>query len=321
MKIKKFAILTLLSLVVFTSCETDDPNALEDSAVIESEDLRLSLTQADFRPFVRVINNQARVTFINTSIFASTFDWSFSGGSPESSTQRNPLIIYNENGTFSVTLTVSRGDDSDTITKEVVISGIEGDNNDNDTGNDTENNDDNDDQDLEVNAGFIASVSIINNQARVTLNNQSENADTFQWSFPGGAPSSSTLENPIVTYPQNGTFTITLVASNGTDSDTTTQTLSINDIVDNNENDDDIIDVSARFLVRVRSAGNGQRRVTLVNRSRNATDFEWSFPGGNPESSTEVNPVVIYPSTGQRIITLVARNGEFSDTRTVTLNL
>lgn len=36
---------------------------------------------------------------------------------------------------------------------------------------------------------------------------------TYSWSFPGGSPSSSTLENPIVKYPAAGTYTVTLSVS------------------------------------------------------------------------------------------------------------
>lgn len=42
----------------------------------------------------------------------------------------------------------------------------------------------------------------------------SNNPTTWSWSFPGGTPSSSTLQNPSVTYTATGIYTITLVATN-----------------------------------------------------------------------------------------------------------
>lgn len=39
-----------------------------------------------------------------------------------------------------------------------------------------------------------------------------------RWSFPGGEPSSSTGKDPVVRYPQAGTFNVTLTVANGTDS-------------------------------------------------------------------------------------------------------
>jgi len=49
----------------------------------------------------------------------------------------------------------------------------------------------------------------------VTFSNQSSNDPvTFHWSFPGGKPTSSTLENPVVTYAAPGDYNVTLVATN-----------------------------------------------------------------------------------------------------------
>ena len=47
---------------------------------------------------------------------------------------------------------------------------------------------------------------------------------SWSWSFPGGSPSSSTQQNPTVTYGTDGTFDVSLTVSNGNGSDTYTQT-------------------------------------------------------------------------------------------------
>lgn len=47
------------------------------------------------------------------------------------------------------------------------------------------------------------------------FNDQSSNAPTqWNWSFPGGSPSTSTLQNPAVTYSISGIYTITLISGN-----------------------------------------------------------------------------------------------------------
>lgn len=323
MNTKYFLSLTLIfSLIFIQSCDREEANFdLEsEQAELENTPINLEFTSsesnlsstltADFITSVRVFNNRGFVSFFNTSRSASTFEWSFPGASPESSTLRNPTAIYTENGTFNVTLVSSRNGKSETITKEVTITGIQGDGNQND-GNQTAN----------VRARFFNSIRIVNNQAQVSIRNRSENAESFQWSFPGGTPATSTLENPIVTYPQNGTFTITLVASNGDASDTRTQNLTISNIPgDVVTPPADPVDVRARFFVSVRRV-NGQSVVTMRNRSTNATDFQWSFPGGNPETSTEENPTVTYTERGLKTITLVASNGDASSTRRVNLTL
>ncbi len=38
--------------------------------------------------------------------------------------------------------------------------------------------------------------------------------DSWQWSFPGGIPSSSTLQNPVVTYPVAGNYNVSLTTTN-----------------------------------------------------------------------------------------------------------
>lgn len=52
-----------------------------------------------------------------------TWDWSFSGGTPSTSSEQNPTITYNTAGTFNVTLTVSNstGSDSHTISSLVTV--------------------------------------------------------------------------------------------------------------------------------------------------------------------------------------------------------
>lgn len=273
----------------------------------------MSSLTADFIPSVRIFNNQAFVTLINTSRFASTFEWTIESGSPETSTLRFPQVVYTSNGTFNVTLVAKRGADSETVTKQIVVTGIEGGGDVVDNGNEEEQA-----EVLQSNARFTAFVRNVNNQAQVTFTNRSENATDFQWSFPGGTPSTSTLENPTVVYPRNGSFTITLTASNEDNSDTTTQTISINNIPDTVE--EPAADVRASFFVSVRRV-NGEFQLTMRNRSRNATDFQWSFPGADPATSTLENPVVTYTERGIKTITLVASNGDVSSTRRVSVRL
>lgn len=46
---------------------------------------------------------------------------------------------------------------------------------------------------------------------------------TYNWSFPGGIPSTSTLQNPLVTYPSLGNYNVSLTLSNSFGTDTETQ--------------------------------------------------------------------------------------------------
>lgn len=64
------------------------------------------------------------VQFTDYSAYNPTsWNWSFPGGTPSSSTQQNPFVIYNTAGTYPVTLTVTNanGSDSQTFTNYITI--------------------------------------------------------------------------------------------------------------------------------------------------------------------------------------------------------
>ena len=50
----------------------------------------------------------------------------------------------------------------------------------------------------------------------------SGNITGYNWSFPGGTPSTSTAQNPVVTYPAGGTYSATLTVSDAAGSNTAT---------------------------------------------------------------------------------------------------
>ncbi|MGB0869098.1 MAG: acetoacetate decarboxylase family protein [Flavobacteriales bacterium] len=79
---------------------------------------------------------------------------------------------------------------------------------------------DDDDSSQTVFADFKYDIQIKENKAIVTLENTSQNATEFAWSFPDGETANSSQENPIVTYTKNGNYLMTLEASNGNISDT-----------------------------------------------------------------------------------------------------
>ncbi|WP_291720294.1 PKD domain-containing protein [Bernardetia sp.] len=63
---------------------------------------------------------------------------------------------------------------------------------------------------------------------RVRFNNTSRNAVSYEWTFEGGTPSTSTEKNPSVNYTSAGSFKVTLVASSRVGSDTEVKTAYIN---------------------------------------------------------------------------------------------
>jgi serine protease len=60
-----------------------------------------------------------------------------------------------------------------------------------------------------------------------TFSNTSTGAGSYTWTFQGGAPASSTLSQPSVTYSSPGTYTLQLLGANGTTTASLTETITV----------------------------------------------------------------------------------------------
>jgi PKD repeat protein len=77
---------------------------------------------ANFSPSIPQACEGSNVTFIDESYNSpKTWNWSFPGANPSTSILQNPIVSYAKAGVYSVTLTVSDGTSSKTITKDSVI--------------------------------------------------------------------------------------------------------------------------------------------------------------------------------------------------------
>lgn len=73
----------------------------------------------------------------------------------------------------------------------------------------------------ELNAGFTVNESQICNGSSVQFTDQSSGSPTgWNWTFEGGIPSTSTLQNPTVNYPTAGVYDVTLTVTKGSLSNT-----------------------------------------------------------------------------------------------------
>lgn len=67
----------------------------------------------------------------------------------------------------------------------------------------------------EITPGFAASATTVPAGGVVNFTDNSTNGPTiWQWSFPGGTPAASTLQNPVVTYNTVGIYDVSLTVSN-----------------------------------------------------------------------------------------------------------
>jgi PKD repeat protein len=218
------------------------------------------------------------VQFTNTSSpNATSWNWQFPGGTPSSSTAQNPTVVYNTPGTYSVTLTASNSAGSNTATQTNLIT---------------------------VNTTPTAGFNFSTNGLTASFTNSSTNATSYSWNFGDGGTSTQT--NPSHTYAADGTYTVTLSATNACGTVTTTKTVTI------------VTPPVAGFSAAPTS-GCAPLSVQFTNTSSaNATSWNWQFPGGTPSSSTAQNPTVVYNTPGTYSVTLTASNSAGSNTATQT---
>jgi PKD repeat protein len=71
--------------------------------------------------------------------------------------------------------------------------------------------------------------------------------------------------------------------------------------------------VVAQFTAPTATVCVGER-VQFSNQSENATIFNWTFEGGIPANSSDLNPFILYNTPGTYEVNLIASNAQFSDT-------
>lgn len=78
-------------------------------------------------------------------------------------------------------------------------------------------------------AFFTASTININTGQTIFFTDESCGfPDTWEWTFEGGQPTTSSEQNPYATFPAPGEYTVTLIASNDTDSSSYNITINVN---------------------------------------------------------------------------------------------
>jgi PKD repeat protein len=140
------------------------------------------------------------VTFTDASTNTPT-SWSWTFGDGGTSTLRNPVHVYSDPGTYTVSLTVTNAAGSDTETKTGYITVYAA--------------------ASAPTAAFTADYTSGTAPLTVTFTDSSTgNPTSWLWDFGDGT--TSTDQNPVHTYTISGSYTVTLTVSNtaGSDSET-----------------------------------------------------------------------------------------------------
>ncbi len=164
----------------------------------------------------------------------------------------------------------------------------------------------------QLNADFTASSTSICAGEAITFTSTStgSNITTYTWNFGNGETSNQ--QNPVYTYPNPGTYTVTLAIQNSggqADAEVKTGFITVNDAP------------NPLFSV----AGNSCTvpiNVTFSNTTNplSGNDYEWNF--GNGTNSTAAQPTAVnYTAAGSYTVTLKATNTATGCTKTYTQSL
>jgi PKD repeat protein len=205
---------------------------------------------------------------------AESFEWTFEGGNPGTSTAANPTVTYENPGSYSVTLIASMDGESDTITIEDLVL---------------------------VNGGPTVDFDSDIDERNVAFSSSVSNFSDLLWDFGDGSESSE--ENPNHTYGEDGMFTVILTVWNACDTQTLSREITIATLPDANFS----IAGDAEGCIPLEVTFED-------NSSENTIGREWIFEGGNPSSSTEQNPTVTYNAAGTYAVTLIVESMAGFDT-------
>ncbi len=164
--------------VILAATNTEGKTDAKTSVVVVND-----IPSAPMADFTFVISEKT-ITFINTTTGEPTlsFTWDFGDGSPIS-TEKNPVPVYVDYGTYTVILTASNAVGATTSEQEV-----------------------------QVIAPPIATSTSKTSGKTIIISNTSVAATSYEWDFGDG--NSSTEKDPSHTYATTGIYTVSLTASN-----------------------------------------------------------------------------------------------------------
>lgn len=206
---------------------------------------------------------------------ATSFLWHFPGGSPISSTVASPAVTYSNAGLYDVTLIASNAIGNDTFTLN---------------------------QAIEVGGPPVVDFGVGVSNLTVNFSNLSLNATLgYLWDFGDGTTSNEA--NPVHTFPGQSNYQVTLTAYNDCGEATLTLPVPTGALP------------LAQFSANATS-GCDPFVVQFENQSSgsNLNGYQWEFPGGLPNTSSEQNPTVTYNQPGLYSVKLTATNALGSHT-------
>lgn len=154
--------------------------------------------------------------------------------------------------------------------------------------------------------GFTASSTTVCAGATINFTDTSTNSPSaWAWTFQGGTPPTSTVQNPSVVYNTPGTYSVSLVATNGMGSNTVTVTnyITVNAIPTANAGSDVAICLGS----------------TTTLTATGGTTYSWT-PSTGLSATNISNPVANPTVTTTYSVTVISGGCSSTDAMTVTVN-
>ena len=235
----------------------------------------------------------ARVLINNITEGAESYRWTFEGGVPATSTEKNPPeILYTKAGKYKITLEASNADNQKN-SKEIEITIGEA---------------------VQANFEMVYDVNSFA-PAKVNFKNKSTGANRYEWSFEKADITTSTLESPTVNFATEGLYKVSLKAYNGNVFTQKDSTISIK------------AGLVPSFDFRATDFNfNAEAPLTIrvVNTSKSSTTVKWSVADASAKIKTDTDSVtsITLPEAKKYTVTLTASNGKQSKTveKEITVN-
>lgn len=121
-----------------------------------------------------------------------------------------------------------------------------------------------------------------------------ENPTGWTWTFDGGSPNTSVLQNPVIAYNTPGVYTVHLKSNNGDEGDEEIKVEYIKVLPAPSS----LFDITSAV-----NQCNGNNSYSFVNLGSTSGTHFWGFPGGSPINSAAVNPAgIVFTGAGVHFV-------------------
>ena len=263
MKYRSIIIAGLL-IILFSSC-------LHEQSVPISSSFSIEVAEDKTSPVVVQLKNE--------SYGADEYEWTFEGGEPSSSREKQPgTVTFTEPGEHKIHLRVKNAVEEKVSEQTIRV-----------------------DSALSLNFDYEIAINDIA-PAVVSLRNLSKGGSHYEWTFEGGAPSSSTSAYPsVVTFKDGGEHKIHLRVFNGSRYEEFSKTFTLQ------------APMHADFSYTPSAVDQDwEAPLTLItkNLTTSGLTYEWQCAGATVHQAEAESTTIRFERAGNYKLTLLARNGK-----------